>query len=261
MHDPTEGGLATGLHELAEVAGLGATINETAIPLSNEGEAMCRALGLDPLGVITSGALLLAVAPEGRDMFAGRLRKPAPSGSESAPFTRHGTGCSFTERGGPYPCPATTRIKSERYFETASSRIGISGTLTQLDADILGAPDKRGRATPHAARARLTNELRAPSFELGGGSMHIVNSEGKMVQSYGHIRISRARRFFRANSPQKKACAAQPNNGVRCPVKIFLAVYFLSAEHTLKIICHTGKVPANDVHMIKSIIHNSPPVD
>ena len=74
----------------------------------------------------------------------------------------------------------------------------------------------------------------APSFELGGGSMHIVNSEGKMVQSHGRIRISRARRFFRANSPQKKACAAQPNNGVRCPVKIFLAVYFLSAEHTLK---------------------------
>jgi hypothetical protein len=84
--------------------------------------------------------------------------------------------------------------------------------------------------------------------------MHIVNSEGKMVQSYGHIRISRARRFFRANSPQKKACAAQPHSGVRRPVKMFLPIYFLSAEHTLKIIRHTGKVPANDVHMIKSII-------
>ncbi|MBT3350716.1 MAG: hydrogenase expression protein [Nitrospinaceae bacterium] len=65
MHDPTEGGLATGLHELAEAAGLGAVIDETAIPLSSEGEAMCLSLGLDPLGVITSGALLLAAAPEG----------------------------------------------------------------------------------------------------------------------------------------------------------------------------------------------------
>ncbi|MEK6709360.1 MAG: AIR synthase family protein, partial [Nitrospinota bacterium] len=63
MHDPTEGGLATGLHELAQAAGLGAVIEEEAIPLAPEGEALCRALGLDPLGVITSGALLLAVPP------------------------------------------------------------------------------------------------------------------------------------------------------------------------------------------------------
>lgn len=80
MHDPTEGGLATGLHELAEAAGLGAVINETAIPLSNEGEAMCRALGLDPLGVITSGALLLAVAPEGEERVRRALEETGALG-------------------------------------------------------------------------------------------------------------------------------------------------------------------------------------
>lgn len=67
MHDPTEGGLATGLHELAGAAGLGALVEEEAIPLAPEGAALCRALGLDPLGVITSGALLLAVPPEGEE--------------------------------------------------------------------------------------------------------------------------------------------------------------------------------------------------
>lgn len=67
MHDPTEGGLATGIHELAEAAGKGALVEESRIPISIEGGAMCHALGLDPLGVITSGALLLAVAPEGEE--------------------------------------------------------------------------------------------------------------------------------------------------------------------------------------------------
>ncbi|MDA1000370.1 MAG: AIR synthase family protein [bacterium] len=65
MHDPTEGGLATGVHELADAADLGFVIEEEKIPISKEGGAICRALGLDPLGVITSGALLLAVPPEG----------------------------------------------------------------------------------------------------------------------------------------------------------------------------------------------------
>lgn len=71
MHDPTEGGLATGVHELAEAAGLGAVVEEEKIPISPEGGEICAALGLDPLGVITSGALLLAVRPEGEE----RLRE------------------------------------------------------------------------------------------------------------------------------------------------------------------------------------------
>lgn len=65
MHDPTEGGLATGVHELADAANLGFVVEEDEIPISKEGGAICRTLGLDPLGVLTSGALLLAVPPDG----------------------------------------------------------------------------------------------------------------------------------------------------------------------------------------------------
>ena len=67
MHDPTEGGLATGIHEMAEAAGLGVIVEENNIPISFEGGKICKALNLDPLGVITSGALLLAVPAEGEE--------------------------------------------------------------------------------------------------------------------------------------------------------------------------------------------------
>ena len=63
MHDPTEGGLATGLWELAAAAGVGLEVDEEAIPIFPETQALCAQLGLDPLGLIASGALLLAVAP------------------------------------------------------------------------------------------------------------------------------------------------------------------------------------------------------
>lgn len=63
MHDPTEGGVATALWELAEAAGVGLRIDGSRIPVLPEGRELCRAFGLDPLGTIASGALLLTLAP------------------------------------------------------------------------------------------------------------------------------------------------------------------------------------------------------
>jgi hydrogenase maturation factor len=64
MHDPTEGGVATGLWELAEASGLGIRVDGEALPVLSETRALCEALGLDPLGLIASGALLVVVAEE-----------------------------------------------------------------------------------------------------------------------------------------------------------------------------------------------------
>lgn len=61
MHDPTEGGLATGLWELAHAAGKGIVVELDKVHLFDETASFCRALDLDPLGLIASGALLLAV--------------------------------------------------------------------------------------------------------------------------------------------------------------------------------------------------------
>jgi hydrogenase maturation factor len=63
MHDPTEGGVATALWELAEAAGVGLRVDRERIIVRPEGEAICRAFGLDPLGTLASGALLLTLAP------------------------------------------------------------------------------------------------------------------------------------------------------------------------------------------------------
>jgi len=62
MHDPTEGGLATALHELAEASGTGMAIQSDAIEVLPLTRVLCDAAGLNPLGLLSSGALLLAVA-------------------------------------------------------------------------------------------------------------------------------------------------------------------------------------------------------
>ncbi len=63
MHDPTEGGLASGLWELAAAAGVGLEIDSQAVPIYPETRALCDAYGLDPWGVIASGSLLLTLDP------------------------------------------------------------------------------------------------------------------------------------------------------------------------------------------------------
>jgi hydrogenase maturation factor len=69
MHDPTEGGLAGALHEVADAAEKGFSVNYTDIPIASATLKVCAFFGVDPLQLISSGALLLSCAPE----EAGRL--------------------------------------------------------------------------------------------------------------------------------------------------------------------------------------------
>jgi hydrogenase expression/formation protein HypE len=64
MHDPTEGGVATGIREICVASHCGVLVEEAAIELSPETTVLCRQFGLDPLGAISSGALLLTLPPE-----------------------------------------------------------------------------------------------------------------------------------------------------------------------------------------------------
>ena len=64
MHDPTEGGLVTGLREIGWAAGAGVRINFDAVPILPETRAFCQSLDLDPLGLLASGALVMTLAPE-----------------------------------------------------------------------------------------------------------------------------------------------------------------------------------------------------
>jgi hydrogenase expression/formation protein HypE len=65
MHDPTEGGLATGLHELALASQVGLLVDQEKIEVLPECRRLCAEFGLDPLGTIASGALLLTLSQEG----------------------------------------------------------------------------------------------------------------------------------------------------------------------------------------------------
>ena len=62
MHDPTEGGVATGLLEMALAADAGLAIDLDAIPVPDLARRLCAVFDLDPLGTIASGALLATAA-------------------------------------------------------------------------------------------------------------------------------------------------------------------------------------------------------
>ncbi len=74
MHDPTEGGIATGIYELTEAAGVGAILDEAALPIYPETRAMCEAYNLNPMGLLASGSLLAAVAPHDAPEMIQRLQ-------------------------------------------------------------------------------------------------------------------------------------------------------------------------------------------
>ncbi len=75
MHDPTEGGLATGLFELARVSNTGVIIYEEKIKCLEEARILCSEYELDPMGIIASGALLIVVDPDDREAVIGKLEQ------------------------------------------------------------------------------------------------------------------------------------------------------------------------------------------
>lgn len=73
MHDPTEGGLSAALYEVAEAAGVGIQVEEASIHVLPEGKRLCEDLGLNPLGAIASGALIICADPQRESAILSRL--------------------------------------------------------------------------------------------------------------------------------------------------------------------------------------------
>jgi hydrogenase expression/formation protein HypE len=74
LRDPTRGGLAATLNELAHQSGVGFRIDEDAIPVKPQVAAACELLGLDPLFVANEGKLIAVVAPQGADALLAAMR-------------------------------------------------------------------------------------------------------------------------------------------------------------------------------------------
>jgi len=73
MHDPTEGGLASGLHELAVASGCSVHVDRGRVRWFEPGRVVCAALGADPWATLASGCLLATFPPPVADVAVARL--------------------------------------------------------------------------------------------------------------------------------------------------------------------------------------------
>jgi hydrogenase maturation factor len=109
MHDPTEGGLATALMEMAEASEVGLRIRRDDIPIYPETKRLCDALQLDPLGLLASGALLIAVASEDSGTVLRALDGKGIPIKEIGEVTRSGDGVYLIQDNEPRPMPVFSR--------------------------------------------------------------------------------------------------------------------------------------------------------
>ncbi len=75
MHDATECGVLGGVFEIAQASGVGVRLDERAVIVRPEVEAVCRTVGIDPLAAISEGTLLATVRPHRVDAVLGALRE------------------------------------------------------------------------------------------------------------------------------------------------------------------------------------------
>ena len=116
MHDPTEGGLATGLLEVARAAGVGMVVDAQRIPVLPQCEVFCRALGLDPLGLIASGALLATVAEQDTAPLLVALERDGIPACRIGRITRRQEGLRWRTKGSLRDLPVFDRDELARFF-------------------------------------------------------------------------------------------------------------------------------------------------
>ena len=75
LRDPTRGGLATTLNELAQQSKVGIAVDEAKIPVKEEVKAACELLGLDPLYVANEGKLVAIADPADADKLVSQMKK------------------------------------------------------------------------------------------------------------------------------------------------------------------------------------------
>jgi hydrogenase expression/formation protein HypE len=83
MRDPTRGGLAATINEIAHQSGVGFHLEEAAIPVNAAVEAACELLGLDPLNIANEGKLIAICAAEDADKLLAAMRAH-PLGRQAA---------------------------------------------------------------------------------------------------------------------------------------------------------------------------------
>lgn len=109
MHDPTEGGLAGALWEMADASKGRLEFDPGSVLIPELPARVCRVFGLDPLATIASGALLLAVAGEDATAICAALRAEGIACAEIGRVADGEPGV-WLANGTPYPRPARDEI-------------------------------------------------------------------------------------------------------------------------------------------------------
>ncbi len=105
MHDPTEGGVATGLFELAAASGVGLAVDGMALTLSPESRQLCQEYNLDPFGVISSGALLIGCTADSAPAISRTLEAAGVHSTRIAQVMEQPFGLRFEKDGESQPLP------------------------------------------------------------------------------------------------------------------------------------------------------------
>jgi len=100
MHDPTEGGVAGGIHELADAANVGFQVYEEKILISEETGKICEFFEIDPLQLISSGSLLIAAEKEKSEQIVSSLLQNGIYASIIGEITKPERGRKMVTRSG-----------------------------------------------------------------------------------------------------------------------------------------------------------------
>ena len=120
MHDVTEGGLITALREIAAASNLGLVAEAESVPLLLECAAICEALGLDPLGLLGSGALIATMSAGDVPRALRALDRVGVSGWEIGQMMERSDGLWLIDRNGERALPEFRRDELARYLEESS---------------------------------------------------------------------------------------------------------------------------------------------
>lgn len=99
MHDVTEGGVATALSELSASSGCGIDVTLDNVPVDRVTAVVCRACGLDPLGLIGSGSLLTVIRADAVDEYTAALAGEGIPAAVIGRITGRGDGVAATSGG------------------------------------------------------------------------------------------------------------------------------------------------------------------
>jgi hydrogenase maturation factor len=120
MHDPTEGGLAGGFWEIAEAAKVGLLIEENKIPVLPECRDLCDRFGLNPLGLLASGSLIITLDSGEAVKLLRALDGSGITAEIVGKVVSAAEGCKIHNSGGTKRLPRFGRDELARFLENCS---------------------------------------------------------------------------------------------------------------------------------------------